>query len=106
MQTAEKAGYDAALVRGDGLSRRRVSMVPLAAGALFAGNVSVGGFSIRGYAAKAPRVVAAALADVLERLSEGVLSIEPVVVDGLEYAAEAQQALAEGRGAGKYVVRV
>jgi NADPH2:quinone reductase len=146
---AEKAGYDAVLVRGEGFAdrvqeltgRRGVDLVldpqgtdwidsdlevvaaggrivlfgnaggtPLAslppAGKLFGGNASVGGFSIRGYAAKAPWMVAAALTEVLERLSRGELQVELSVVGGLEHAADAQQALAEGRGSGKYVVRV
>jgi NADPH2:quinone reductase len=148
VQSAEKAGYDAALVRGDDLvaavrertGGRGVNLIldpqgtdwiendlelvapggrivlfgnaggtaltPLAAGPLFAGNASVGGFSMRGYAARAPQVIAAALAEVLARLSEGALTVQPIVVEGLEHAAEAQQALADGRGAGKYVVRI
>ncbi len=148
VQGAEKAGYDAALVRGEGLAgavRERTGgrgvdlildpqgtewietdlelvspggrivlfgnasgtpLAPLAVGPLFGGNASVGGFSIRGYAAKAPELVAAALVDVLRNLSEGRLESPPNVVEGLENAAEAQQALADGRGGGKYVVRV
>ena len=148
VRAAEEAGYDAVLIRGDGLAgavREQTSgqgvdlildpqgtewidtdldlvapggrivlfgnaggipLAPLPAGRLFAGNASVGGFSIRGYAANAPHQVAAALADVLGKLSEGVLTVDPTVVEGLEHAAEAQQALAEGRGAGKYVVRI
>ncbi|MEV6415480.1 zinc-binding alcohol dehydrogenase family protein [Kribbella sp. NPDC051718] len=146
---AEKAGYDAVVVRGDGIvdrvreltGGRGVDLIldpqgtdwietdlelvaaggrivlfgnaggaPLAslpaAGRLFGGNAAIGGFSIRGYAAKAPWMVAEALTEVLQRLSRGELQVEPTVVDGLEHAAEAQQALAEGRGEGKYVVRV
>jgi NADPH2:quinone reductase len=76
------------------------------AGRLFGGNVSIGGFSIRGYAANAPALVAEALADVLHKVKAGELSIELTPVDGLDKAAEAQQALADGRGDGKYVVRV
>lgn len=144
---AEKAGYDAALVRGEGLvdrvreltGGRGVDLIldpqgtdwidtdlelvaaggrivlfgnaggaPLAAlppaGKLFGANAAIGGFSIRGYAAKAPLMVAAALTEVLQRLSAGELQVDPTVVAGLEHAAEAQQALAEGRGEGKYVV--
>jgi NADPH2:quinone reductase len=145
---AENAGYDAALVRGDGLAEavreqtggRGVDLIldpqgtewidtdlelvaaggrivlfgnaggtPLTlppAGRLFAGNVSIGGFSVRGYAANAPRLLAEALGDVLAKVSAGDLSIELRAVDGLEHAAEAQQALADGRGEGKYVVRI
>ncbi|QNE21616.1 zinc-binding dehydrogenase [Kribbella qitaiheensis] len=146
--SAEKAGYDAALVRGEGLVEavrertggRGVDLIldpqgtewidtdlelvaaggrivlfgnaggtPMtlpAAGRLFGGNVSIGGFSIRGYAANAPELVGEALAEVLGKANAGELSIELTPVDGLERAAEAQQALAEGRGKGKYVVRV
>ncbi|MEU4392958.1 zinc-binding alcohol dehydrogenase family protein [Kribbella sp. NPDC023855] len=146
---AEKAGYDAVAVRGEGLvarvreltSGRGVDLVldpqgtdwidsdlelvapggrvvlfgnaggaPLAAlppaGKLFGGNAAIGGFSIRGYAAKAPGMVAEALREVLDRLSRGELEVVLTVRDGLEYAAAAQQALAEGRGEGKYVIRL
>ncbi|WP_199240321.1 MULTISPECIES: zinc-binding dehydrogenase [Kribbella] len=148
VQAAEKAGYDAALIRGDGLVEavrertggRGVDLIldpqgtewidtdlelvapggrivlfgnasgtplaPLALGPLFGGNASVGGFSIRGYSAKAPHLVAAALTDVLGKLAQGALTVDPTVVDGLDRAAEAQQALADGRGNGKYVVRL
>jgi NADPH2:quinone reductase len=51
-------------------------------------------------------MVTEALTDVLGRLSRGELQVGPSVVDGLERAAEAQQALADGRGEGKYVVRL
>jgi NADPH2:quinone reductase len=145
---AQEAGYDAALVRGDGLAAavrertggRGVDLIldpqgtewidtdlelvaaggrivlfgnaggtPITlppAGRLFGGNVSIGGFSIRGYAANAPALVAEALADVLHKVKAGELSIELTLVEGLDHAAEAQQALADGRGDGKYVVRV
>jgi NADPH2:quinone reductase len=145
---AEKSGYDAALVRGEGLAEavrektggRRVDLIldPQGtewidtdlelvaaggrivlfgnaggtaltlppAGRLFGGNVSIGGFSVRGYAANAPHLIAEALADVLAKVKAGEVSIELTAVDGLDRAAEAQQALAEGRGAGKYVVRI
>lgn len=146
---AEKAGYDAAVVRGDGLVEqvqeltggRGVDLIldpqgtdwietdlelvaaggrivlfgnaagtPLAplppAGKLFGGNAAIGGFSIRGYAANAPGLVAEALTEVLERLSRSELQVDLTVLDGLEHAAEAQQALAEARGEGKYVIRL
>jgi NADPH2:quinone reductase len=146
---AEKAGYDAVVVRGEGIADRvreltggrgvdlildpqgteqlevdlelvaaggRIVLFGNASGAplgslppaarLFGGNAAIGGFSIRGYAGKAPWMVAEALTEVLERLGRGELGVEPVVVDGLEHAAEAQQALADGRGEGKYVVRL
>jgi NADPH2:quinone reductase len=79
---------------------------PVAAGPLFAGNAAVGGFSIRGYARTAPATVAAALTDVLAELAKGTLDLDPTIADGLEHAAEVQQLLAEGRGTGKYVIRI
>jgi NADPH2:quinone reductase len=148
VQPAEKAGYDAVLVRGDELvasvldqtGGRGVDLIldpqgtrgladdlrmvapggritlfgnaageppePVAVGPLFAGNAAVGGFSISRYAATAPSTVAAALTDVLAQLAKGTLNLDPTIVDGLQHAAEIQQLLAEGRGAGKYVIRV
>lgn len=79
---------------------------PVAAGPLFAGNAAVGGFSIRGYAATAPTTVAGALTDVLTQLANGTLNLDPTVAVGLQHAAEVQQLLAEGRGSGKYVIRI
>ncbi len=76
------------------------------AGRLFAGNVSIGGFSLSQLAATAPERVAEALRGVLDHLGAGRLDIELTTVDGLENAAEAQQALAERRGRGKQVVRM
>jgi NADPH2:quinone reductase len=76
------------------------------AGRLFGGNVSIGGFSISRFAANAPEIVAPALTDVLAELAAGRLSVGVAIVDGLDGAARAQQALAEGRGTGKYVVRL
>jgi NADPH2:quinone reductase len=147
--SAEQAGYDAALVRGEGLTeavRRRTdgrgvdlildpqgtewveadlelvaqggrivlfgnatggALAPLPqAGRLFGGNVSIGGFSISRFAANAPEIVARALTDVLAELAAGRLTVDAAIVDGLDGAAAAQQALAEGRGTGKYVIRL
>ncbi len=73
---------------------------------LVAGNVSIGGFSLSGLAATAPARVSAALRQVLDHLAAGRLEVELTSIDGLANAAEAQQALAEGRGHGKQVVRV
>jgi NADPH2:quinone reductase len=147
--SATRAGYDAALVRGPGLTSairdcadgRPVDLVldpqgtsmldldldvlaaggrivlfgnatgatldPLpAAGRLFAANASIAGFSLAALAATAPERVAAAMQDVLNHLAAGELDIELTPVDGLEAASDAQQALAEGRGHGKQIVRV
>jgi NADPH2:quinone reductase len=146
---AEKAGYDAALVRSDGLAQqvreltsgRGVDVVldsqgtdmvesdldllapggrvvlygnaggaPLAqlpaAGRLYAGNASIAGFSISRMSMNAPGIVANALRDVLRLAAAGRLVLDLTTISGLAAAAEAQQALAEGRGAGKYVVHL
>jgi NADPH2:quinone reductase len=79
---------------------------PLPAGRLFGANASIAGFSLAALAATAPERVAAAMRDVLNHLAAGELDIELTSVDGLEAAPEAQQALAEGRGHGKQIVRV
>ena len=83
---------------------------PLAAlpplGRLFAGNAAIGAFSLEALSRTAPRLVAAALAGVLDDLVDGRLDLPVTDVAGLDRAADAQQALAEGAGAGKYVVAV
>jgi NADPH2:quinone reductase len=43
---------------------------------------------------------------VLDQLAAGSISVDVTVLDGLEAAADAQQALAEGRGDTKYVIHV
>jgi NADPH2:quinone reductase len=81
---------------------------PLAAlpptGRLFAANASIGGFSLASLAAAAPRKLAAALRTVLDHLAAGELDVEQTFVAGLDEAAQAQQALSEGRGRGKQIV--
>lgn len=74
------------------------------AGRLFAANAAIGGFSMRGLAAKAPWAIAEAQAEALTAVARGELDVEVNALDGLQQVAEAQQALADGRGAGKYVV--
>ncbi len=73
---------------------------------LFAANASVAGFSLAALVAAAPARVANALKEVLENLAAGNLDIDYVTVDGLANAAEAQQALAEGRSHGKQIVDI
>jgi NADPH2:quinone reductase len=73
---------------------------------LFAANASIAGFSLAALAARAPGRVAGAMHDVLNHLAAGELDIELTLVDGLDAAPQAQQALAEGRGRGKQIVRV
>jgi NADPH:quinone reductase len=77
-----------------------------ALGQLMGGNISIRGFSLAALAATAPARLASALAHVLDRLANGTVSVNATVLDGLESAADAQQALAEGRGDTKYVVNV
>ncbi|HEY3559557.1 MAG TPA: zinc-binding alcohol dehydrogenase family protein [Kribbella sp.] len=75
-------------------------------GALFGANASVGGFSLAALSSADPQRVAAAMSRVLRHLAEGALTLDPTVVTGLAAAIEAQERLATGTGAGKYVVRV
>ena len=76
------------------------------AGALFAGNAMIGGFSLSRMAAQLPDRVATALRDVLERLATGALNVESHELDGLGSTPRAHDELAAGRGSGKRVVRV
>ncbi|TDW69773.1 quinone oxidoreductase family protein [Kribbella pratensis] len=143
---AERAGYDAVLVRDDGLSaavlRRtdgrgvdlildsqgtkwidkdlelvaptgRIMLYGNASGAaldaiptgrLFATNAMVGAFSMRGLAARAPWLIAEAQSEALDAVARGELPVEVTPLEGLQQVAGAQQALADGRGEGKYVV--
>lgn len=75
-------------------------------GRLYAANASIGGFSLAALSATAPHIVAGALTGVLDHLASGELTVEVTVLDGLGNAPAAQQALADGTGPGKYVVRV
>jgi NADPH2:quinone reductase len=77
-----------------------------AAGALFAGNAMIGGFSLSRMAAQLPGRVAEALRGVLKRLADGQIDIELHELDGLESAPRAHDELAAGRGSGKRVIRV
>jgi NADPH2:quinone reductase len=69
-------------------------------------NISLRGFSLAALAAKAPARLSATLTSVLDQLADGSISVDVTVLDGLEAAADAQQALAEGRGDTKYVIHV
>ena len=77
-----------------------------ALGELMGANLALRGFSLAAMAARAPVRLAATLERVLEQLASGDLSLEVTVLDGLARAAQAQQALAEGRGETKYVIRI
>ncbi|WP_329001831.1 zinc-binding alcohol dehydrogenase family protein [Kribbella sp. NBC_00709] len=81
-------------------------LTDLPAGRLFAGNASIGGFSMSSMSVRAPQLIGDALRDALQLSADGELDLGLIPVDGLDAAGEAQQALAEGRGAGKYVVRL
>ncbi len=76
------------------------------AGSLFSTNASVGGFSLASLAVAAPSRVQAALRRVMTHLAGRALPVDVTVVPGLRQAGDAQQALAEGRGPGKQIVRV
>lgn len=76
------------------------------AGRLFAGNAAVGGFSLESMSRQAPHLVVDALTTVLDDLAARRLDVEITEISGLDDAAAAQQALADGTGTGKYVVRV
>lgn len=76
------------------------------AGRLAAGNLAIGGFSIRGLWAAAPHRAAAGLRRVLGLMAEGGLDMAVTEVGSLADAPAVHQLLAEGRGDGKYVVRL
>ncbi|MET9318295.1 zinc-binding dehydrogenase [Kribbella sp. NPDC003505] len=73
---------------------------------LYGANASIRGFSLSSLARTAPHQIARSLGRVLEHLSAGNLHLTVTVVDHLTAAIDAQQALAEGRGVGKYVARI
>jgi NADPH2:quinone reductase len=75
-------------------------------GRLYAGNASIGGFSMSSMSVHAPQLIGNALRDVLQLAADGQLALELTTLDGLAAAPAAQQALSEGRGAAKYVVRL
>jgi NADPH2:quinone reductase len=75
-------------------------------GSLMGGPLSVTGFSLAALAVGDPAWLHATLGRVLADLASGAVTLEVTLVDGLVAAADAQQALAEGRGASKFVVAV
>ncbi|WP_353651313.1 zinc-binding dehydrogenase [Nakamurella sp. A5-74] len=75
-------------------------------GQLFARNCAIGGFSLAGLAHHHPRVVAEAMASVLTHLETGCINLQVTVLAGLENAAAAQQALADGSAITKQVVKL
>ncbi|MCO5993090.1 quinone oxidoreductase family protein [Actinoallomurus rhizosphaericola] len=73
---------------------------------LRAGNIAVAGFSISSLAVTAPGRVASALRRLLDLVADGRLTVPVTEVGSLAEVPGIHQRLAEGRGAGKYVVRV
>ena len=73
---------------------------------LFAGNLSIGAFSLSRLAAVAPEQLCSTLRRVLDELATGELQTEVTEIEGLVAVPAAQQALAEGRGRGKQVARI
>lgn len=81
--------------------------VPLPpAGRLIGGNLAIGGFSIRRLWATAPHRASSGLLRVLDLVAEGRLDIAITEVGSLADVPAVHQLLAEGRGDGKYVVRL
>ena len=76
------------------------------AGELYAGNTAIGGFSLKALSATEPERIRGAMTRVMDRLAAGSLAVDPIVLEGLSAAAAAQQRLADGTGAGKYVIKV
>ncbi len=73
---------------------------------LLAGNASIGGFSLRGWAARAPHRVRWAMQQGLEHLVSGrVQWPRPAVVE-LPNVAEVHQLMASGRSTGKFVAQI
>jgi NADPH2:quinone reductase len=75
-------------------------------GRLLGGNLAIAGFSITGLWANAPHRASAGLRRVLDLIADGRLNVAITEVGSLADAPATQQLLAEGRGHGKYVVRV
>lgn len=75
-------------------------------GQLMGANISIRGFSLAALAAKAPTRLAAALTRVLNALADSTLTVDVTVLEGLDATADAQQALADGRGDTKYAIHI
>jgi NADPH2:quinone reductase len=76
------------------------------AGRLIGGNLAIGGFSITRLWATAPHRASAGLRRVLDLITEGRLDIAVTEAGSLADVPAVHQLLAEGRGDGKYVVRL
>jgi NADPH:quinone reductase len=75
-------------------------------GRLIGGNATIGGFSISALSRVAPQSVGAAIARGLSMVAAGAGALEVTEIDSLDDVPAYHQLLAEGRGVGKYVVRV
>ncbi|GAB7182970.1 NADPH:quinone reductase [Kitasatospora sp. Ki12] len=75
-------------------------------GRLMAGNLSVTGFSHRGFAATAPERLARAIRRVVDLLADGGLELPVTELPDLAAVPAAHDAMEERRATGKYVVRV
>lgn len=73
---------------------------------LIAGNAAIVGFSHRRLAAQAPHVIRTAMVDSLNLLAKHELELPVTVLDDLAEVPAVHQLLADGRGSGKYVVRL
>lgn len=79
---------------------------PILTGELYLANAAIGGFSIAGLSANAPRRVKHAMETVLQGIADGSLAPEQTVTQGLDNAAALQQQLADGAARTKHVIRV
>jgi NADPH2:quinone reductase len=73
---------------------------------LRAGNIAVAGFSVSALAVTAPHRVAVALRRVLDLVADGRLDLPVTEVGSPAEVPATHQLLAEGKGSGKYVVRI
>lgn len=73
---------------------------------LFTRNITVGGFSLAALSHTAPHFINAAMRSVLHHFEARNLTPDVTVLDGLAQAPAAQQALADGDAATKYVIHV
>ena len=73
---------------------------------LMGANATITGFSLAALAGRAPERLREALRRTLGHVAAGTLRVDVNLALGLEAAADAQQALAEGRGRGKHVVQI
>jgi NADPH2:quinone reductase len=73
---------------------------------LAAGNIAIQGFSISALSVTAPHRAAGALRHVLNLIANGALDVAVTEIGSLAEVPAVHQLLADGRGNGKYVVRL